>query len=68
MFETPKETEFLALDSFRAESMLGWRNIINFELAVTLSLDEVGLVSPVMAAHRQVEEYLAVREAGWLQS
>lgn len=65
--ETPKETEFLALDSSRAESILGWRNLINFELAVRLSLEEVSLASPDKVAKRQVEDFLNLKESEWLR-
>ena len=62
----PKETAHLALDSSRAESILGWRNLINFELAVTLSLKDMSLDSPAITAQRQVDEFLKLRDFEWL--
>ena len=60
--ETPKETNLLALDSSTAESILGWRNLISFEHAVILSLEAMSLEPPIVAAKRQVHEFLRLRD------
>ena len=60
-----KETEFLALDSSRAEAVLGWQNLISFELAVELSLEKP-LASPKLAAKRQLDSFLDLGPRRWL--
>ena len=63
--ETPKETELLTLDSSAAESILGWRNLMSFEQALTLSLEGMNSESPIDVAKRQVDEYLKLTEEDW---
>ena len=64
----PKETGFLALDSGRAEALLGWSNLISFELGVQLSLQNLNSASPGEIACRQIESFLNLGDFTWISS
>jgi len=61
-----RETSFLALDSSRAEAVLGWRNLIDFESGVRLSLEMATLGSAKVVAERQLERFLDSGAREWL--
>ena len=61
-----KETSFLALDSSRAEAVLGWRNLIDFEQGVGLSLEMPNLGSPKLVAEKQLGSFLDLGARAWL--
>jgi len=61
-----KETSFLALDSSRAEAVLGWRNLIDFEQGVGLSLEMPNLGSAKVVAERQLGSFLDLGAREWL--
>ena len=62
----PRETSFLALDSSRAETFLGWRNLVDFEQGVGLSMEIPDLGSAKAAAERQLERFLDLGAREWL--
>jgi len=64
--EKPKETQLLTLDSTKAQSLLKWRNLIDFQDAVSWSLAELTLDEPLELARSQVAAFLLRGAGKWL--
>ena len=65
--EKPKETQLLTLDSKKSQSKLSWRNLIDFQDAVSWSLIELHGGDPRELARRQVAEFLLRGADKWLR-
>jgi CDP-glucose 4,6-dehydratase len=65
--ENPKETQHLTLDSSKSQSFLNWRNLIDFQDAVSWSLSELHGGEPLELAKRQVAEFLLRGAGKWLR-
>ena len=57
-----RETQLLALDSSRAQKLLGWRSLISFELAIQLSLEDHSTSDVRKVAMTQLVEFLSLRK------
>lgn len=55
------ETIFLSLDSTLAKDALGWRNLIEFEKAIQMSVLEYNSDNPLAVAKRQVRDFVLSR-------
>lgn len=63
----PKETALLTLDSSQAKSLLGWRNYIDLEDSVRMSLVELEGENPLITVKSQIREFLKLGGYRWLQ-
>lgn len=54
----PKETQFLTLDSSAAQSLLDWRNRVNFETAVSWTLLGASQTEPKFVCEAQIRDFL----------
>jgi len=61
-----KETKVLSLDSSLAERLLGWKNQLDFNQSVEMSLDEIGASSPLELAKLQIRYFLSLSENQYL--
>ena len=64
--DKPKETQLLTLDSTKAQSLLKWRNLIDFQDAVSWSLAELTVDEPLELARSQVAAFLLRGAGKWL--
>jgi CDP-glucose 4,6-dehydratase len=61
-----RETSNLTLDTTRAETILTWKNEIDFNRAISMTLEQVKNFDALVVAKQQIRDFISLNDVKWI--